>query len=643
MATSPIASKARSLSLPCRHFVVVCVALALSTTATCVSASAAPASGQVEEWTVPTVARWSQLELGAGPEGNVWFLQGVAGYYDDTGTVQGISPSGFGVELAFDERALGVDVAPGPDGNMWITEPHWGEETEEPDTIGRLEVHGGEVHMQEFKIEDTELSRSCCLGPLAIVSGPGGDLWFTDRRPDNQHEVFIGQMETDGHLVAQHPIPSGTGLHRSAAPAPDDIAVGAEGAIWFTDDGTNERGQNLVGRLDSAGEAEEFPIPAVGAEPAAIALGSDGAMWFTEPGKSRIGRVTSTGEIKEFAVPDVTSALKGLALAPEGDLWFAERQSQPGFGSISPTGEVRSYHPVFEPYGEGDGFAAVIGPDALVLGPDGDLWFTDPRPRDEFDPDPTTDEGRFAIPLPPQNTQLPVVQGSLTVGAVLSASGGSWSHEQTAESYQWQRCSSTSASCQNIEGETASSHLLSAADAGSHIRAVVTASNEAGITAAASEMTAAVQPTAEQHNEIQKYQPEVVEVVGATIASLLARSHHGVTIHAMVLHGVTAGSTVAVTCRGVGCALAHAAHSGKPSPCNRGICKWVEHVTRGPAVTLTSLMRPMRLQYGARLTVVVTYPGWVGRAFEFQVGRRGVPSPVLTCRARGSIETTSRC
>jgi virginiamycin B lyase len=606
----------------------------------CATANADPALGQVEEWQVPTVARWRQFELGVGQEGYVWFLQGA--FYDEAqGSAEGISRSGPTLTLStnYFENALGWDITRGPDGNMWITEPHWSYETEEPDTIGRLEVDGGTVHRTQFEIEGTELNHEY-NGPLAIVSGPDNHLWFTDQRLDTQHEVFVGEMDTGGHLVAKHPIHAGVGMHHAIAPEPYGLAVGAEGKVWFTDDGTNEEGRNLVGRINSSGEAEEFPIPTIGAEPGAIALGADGAMWFTEPGKDKIGRVTGAGEIKEFVVPNVTSALKGLVLAPEGNLWFAERQPRPGFGSISPSGEVRSYRPGFEPLDSG-ALGESVGPEALVLGPDANIWFTDPRPRDEFDPDPTTDEGRFAIPLSPQNTQPPVLLGSPTVGAALSASAGSWLNAPTAESYQWQRCSSTTVSCQDIPGETAPSYLLSSADSGSRIRAVVTASNEAGSSAAASELTAAVQTQPVPRLEVQHYH---LEVVGATIASLLTRTRHGVVIRTLALRNVKTGSTVTVTCRGVGCAIARAGrHGKKPAACKGGTCKWVEHIVRGPVVGLTSLTRPMRLRKGARLTVVVTLRGWIGRAFEYRVGSSGVPTPMLTCRVPGSTEKTSAC
>jgi virginiamycin B lyase len=603
--------------------------------AVCATAGADPAQGQVEEWTVPAVSRGGPEELAVGENGYVWFLAG-SGYMENWGYAESISRSAEPLAIGLSQHAMGIDITRGPDGNMWITEQHnW--EVEEPDTIGRLEVRNGKPSLEAFKIEPTELGRYCC-GPVAITSGPHEHLWFTDRHPDVQHQVFIGEMSIDGDLV-EHPIPAGDHIDQAVSPLPDGIAVGPEGDVWFTDDGTNEAGQNLVGRIDAAGESEELPIPTVGAEPAAIALGADGDMWFTEPGNSKIGRVNpATGEIVEFPVPDVTNALKGLVLGPEGKLWFAERNLSPGFGDISPSGEVRSFHPAFEPP---ESSLEPTGPQSLVMGADGYIWFTDPRYRDELSVIYTTDEGRFAIPLAPQNTQPPVLYGSPTVGSLVTVGTGAWANNPTAEVYQWQRCSTTS-SCVGIEGAQSQTYLLQEADIGSHIRAVVTTTNDAGEGVAVSEVSAPIQAAATptQHGEVL---PARVETVGATIASLLSRARHGVIVQALILHNVATGSSVQVLCQGAGCTLAHAARRGKPGPCRHGRCEWIERVAHGPTLNLTSVTRAMRLRQGALLLVTVTFPGAIGRAFEFRIGAHGVPGPVLSCRAPGSSTRIVKC
>jgi virginiamycin B lyase len=600
-------------------------------------ASAAPAQGQIEEWPAPTGAREGQGELAVGQGENVWFLQGTT-FIGNWGIAERMSGPGQPLDVPLSE-ALGIDITRGPDGNMWITEQRTSPsgETVEPDTLGRLEDHGSGATLTEFEILPTGSSLGCCEGPVGIVNGPDGQLWFTDDEANAQHETFLGEMTTSGN-VTEHFLAAGKGLNEAAEPRPNGIAVGPEGYVWFTDEGVNENGQNLVGRMSPTGAVEEFPVPTVGAQPAAIAAGDDGAMWFTEPGKNRIGRVTSSGAVTEFPVPNVSYALKGLVLGPEGNLWFAERKPVPGFGSISPSGEVRSYHPSFEPTEQE---WESNGPESLVMGQDGYIWFTDPRPRNEFEMVDITYRGRFALPHPPADSELPSIYGAPTVGALLSASPGSWNNLPTSEAFQWQRCSASGGLCEDLPGELAPTLLVSSADLGSRLRVLVTAGNEAGTGTAESTLTAAIEAPPNPKVDVLS---EMERVVGATLTSSLHRTRGGVVVRSLLLRGVESGSTIFVSCHGTGCA-APPRHKSKArrAVCTPKNCTWSQHVLHGPLVELAPRMRHMNLGRGTRLAIVVTSPGFVGRAFEFVVGRSGVPSPRISCRAPSSSTILHTC
>jgi virginiamycin B lyase len=47
-------------------------------------------------------------------------------------------------------------------------------------------------------------------------------------------------------------------------------------------------------------------------------------LWFTEKEGNRIGRITLDGEIAEFAVPTANSGPDGIVLGPDGNVWFSE-------------------------------------------------------------------------------------------------------------------------------------------------------------------------------------------------------------------------------------------------------------------------------------------------------------------------------
>jgi hypothetical protein len=95
-----------------------------------------------------------------------------------------------------------------------------------------------------------------------------------------------------------------------------------------------------------------------------------------------------------------------------------------------------------------------------------------------------------AFSIIPANTVAPVVSGTATVGQTLSTTNGTWSGIPTPTfTYQWQRVTT------NISGATSSTYVLVAADVGSTIRCVVTATNTVGSTSANSNSTAAVAAT----------------------------------------------------------------------------------------------------------------------------------------------------
>jgi streptogramin lyase len=80
--------------------------------------------------------------------------------------------------------------------------------------------------------------------------------------------------------------------------SPVGIVTGPDGNLWFT-----ELGANKIGRTSTDGKFTEFPLPRAGADPQDIAAGPDGNLWFTEtPGA--IGRIATDGTLTEFPVPD---------------------------------------------------------------------------------------------------------------------------------------------------------------------------------------------------------------------------------------------------------------------------------------------------------------------------------------------------
>lgn len=93
----------------------------------------------------------------------------------------------------------------------------------------------------------------------------------------------------------------------------------------------------------------------------------------------------------------------------------------------------------------------------------------------------------------PANTALPTISGLTQVGATLTASTGTWTGSPAPTfTFQWEQCDSAGANCSNIVGETNSTYLVAAGDAGHRLRVAVTGTNVVNSAAAESNATAVI-------------------------------------------------------------------------------------------------------------------------------------------------------
>jgi RHS repeat-associated protein len=103
--------------------------------------------------------------------------------------------------------------------------------------------------------------------------------------------------------------------------------------------------------------------------------------------------------------------------------------------------------------------------------------------------------GNSAVVVPevPTNVSPPSVSGSVVQGQLLGEAHGSWTHEPTGFSYQWERCSASGSECVAIEKATEASYVSTGEDVGHRLRVAETAGNSGGPSKAAmSGLTAVV-------------------------------------------------------------------------------------------------------------------------------------------------------
>jgi streptogramin lyase len=581
----------------------------------------------VEEFPILTFYRWSLAGLAAGPEGDIWVLQGTL--YENWGEsmLERITPTGTltgSIRLPTDLD--GSDIVQGADGNMWITETRGGGEA--PDEIARV-TPAQEV--TEFPITETQNSPGEARSPVSLTRGSDGVIWFTDRRPAPHGPTFIGRINSGG-AIAEYPIPTGTSRQLPEEGEPAGIALGEGGDVWFTDDGHDAEGHNLVGEVTPTGTITEYPVPAVGSDPTAITRGADGNMWFTAPGVERVDRVTPSGEVTEFSAPYVSGSLRAIVLGPDGDVWYSEdpryaSAAAPGFGAIAPDGTGKLITPTFVANGE---------PENLTLGPEGAIWFEDQHFAGA-EGEGFTYVGRFTVPFAPTATAPPSISGNAVEGQFLTALPGAWQHEPQAFAYQWQRCTAAGTECHDLPGATAASYGLGSADAGGTMRVLVTATNLAGSTTATSASSATV----------AEIPPTVVHVriVGVTLTWRFVPAAHGRSrTRVLTLHHLAPGQTVQTICAGKGCIFGHAHSTGFHAPrCRKGRCEYVRTVGHTTDLNLGQLLGAAKLAPGAVITIVVTQPGQIGKAYQLTVKRHGEPTLRVTCRSPGSLTEMAKC
>jgi uncharacterized repeat protein (TIGR01451 family) len=208
------------------------------------------------------------------------------------------------------------------------------------------------VQPRALRLEDrcvpaviTEFPLNTALpAPQGIAAGPDGALWYTDTGANK-----IGRVSTTGG-VTEFSLPT-------PLSDPKGIVAGPDGNLWFT-----EFGVDRIARITTGGVITEFQLT-LNSGPSDIAVGSDGALWFTESASDQIGRITVTGTVTEFIVPGGGSTPFGIAAGPDGQLWFTEFDSNE-IGAITTAGVVTEFTS-----------GAATQPTGITTGPDGNLWF----------------------------------------------------------------------------------------------------------------------------------------------------------------------------------------------------------------------------------------------------------------------------
>jgi virginiamycin B lyase len=307
------------------------------------------------------------------------------------------SPESYPAQLAIDDAGI-----------VWLTEY-------DGNRIGRFDPETAD--WTEYVIP-TPSSKPWGLA----VDSTAGFVWFTETAGDK-----IGRLEMESGLIVEydldsntqqsgalHPtrLPSSANNHRVFLPLiqvaphePWDIAIAADGSVWFT-----EREGNAVGKLmPDTGEITEYTVPTPSARPTGLARWGN---WlaFTESMASKIGWLyMPTGTIYEFRLPNQGSEPRDVTMTSAGNAWVTihdQAGDQIALFRVSTQADWVLYplnSPTSEPYG-------------ITMEGDTAVWFTEQA---------TSHLGRFVGVSPPDEFPLPQ-QGSHPTAIDVDESGCAW-------------------------------------------------------------------------------------------------------------------------------------------------------------------------------------------------------------------------
>jgi virginiamycin B lyase len=229
------------------------------------------------------------------------------------------------------------DVAPGPDGRIWFTNPY-----KRPYDIGAVSTTGVVVH---YPVPGHGL-------PESIASGPYRHLWITSfgGNPD------ILQFDTGGKLDA---------TYHSIGSAAVKIALGSDNHMWF--DGAGN--PNLVGTIRPPKELIEKQIGGPSYVPGPIAAGPDGRVWICDG--NFVAAVTRDFDVVRYPMPYSDSGSTAIAAGPDGNLWVTDF-THGSLVRVTTAGRMTEFKiPILSAW-----------PDSITVGPDGNLWYTEIQPSD---------------------------------------------------------------------------------------------------------------------------------------------------------------------------------------------------------------------------------------------------------------------
>lgn len=206
------------------------------------------------------------------------------------------------------------DVAPGPDGSVWIS--------------GQQQGFAGRFDPETGVLQKIPLGRG--TAPHGVIVGPDGNAWLTEGGQN-----AIARVDAKTKAVTLFPLPkdfSGANLNT--------LVFDREGLVWFT-------GQNGVhGRVDPAtGKVDAWASPR-GRGSYGITVTPSGDVWYASLAGDYIGRIDrTTGEVTVVDPPRKGAGPRRIWSDSKGILWSSFWHAG-GVGRYDPVKKVWTHYPM---------------------------------------------------------------------------------------------------------------------------------------------------------------------------------------------------------------------------------------------------------------------------------------------------------
>jgi virginiamycin B lyase len=250
-------------------------------------------------------------------------------------------------------------------------------------------------------------------GIMGVEVAADDTVWFAEQTANYMGHYFpkTGQFKVYPLPMLSIPDPANAHKTLSLGSAPNDLALDAQGNVWFT-----ELNADSLAMLNvRTGSIKQFPLTPHKSvqklDPYGITVDPQGNIWFTEASQPRLGRLDpKTGQVSYFNPPGVNASLMEVTSDAQGTLWATSFSSGLLLSFNARTSTFKPYYATIK----GESAGGIYGIEAAS---NGEIWIAVTSQNAIASLNVTANSFTF-YPIP--------TQGSLPFGLVIAPNHTIW-------------------------------------------------------------------------------------------------------------------------------------------------------------------------------------------------------------------------